>query len=129
KRAALRQFWTTTPNYASALGGLGTTTVGTFPQLVESDRADLWMANFNDNTVSRVRASDGKLLDTWTGATHAFGVLVAMGRVFVAGGETPGGVYLFGTPEHRGGGERKEREGGGGGGAGSEVVVERAAVR
>src|SRR5215469_436581 len=28
KRAALQQFWTTTPNYASSAGGLGTTTVG-----------------------------------------------------------------------------------------------------
>src|SRR5215471_20433753 len=45
KRAALRQFWTTTPRYLSASGGLGITTVGTGPQLVESDGADLWVAN------------------------------------------------------------------------------------
>src|SRR5215470_15632141 len=75
KRAALDQFWTTTPNYASSSGGLGTTIVGSVPILVQSDGADLWVAN-GDSTVSRVRASDGKLLDTWTGATSAFGVLV-----------------------------------------------------
>src|SRR5215470_627622 len=45
KRAALRQFWTTTPNYASASGGLGIISVGTIPRLVESDGADLWVAN------------------------------------------------------------------------------------
>jgi hypothetical protein len=32
-----------------------------------------------------VRASDGRLLETWTGAVGAYGVLVAMGKVFVAG--------------------------------------------
>jgi hypothetical protein len=79
KRAALDQFWTTTPDYASSSGGLGTTAVGLQPTLVKSDGADLWVANAGSNTVSRVRGSDGKLLDTWTGATSAGGVLVAMG--------------------------------------------------
>src|SRR5262249_4133627 len=83
KRAALRQFWTTTPNYASSAGGLGTTTVGTEPNLVESDGADLWVANASSSTVSQVQASNGKVLNTWTGASGAFGVLVAMGRLFV----------------------------------------------
>src|SRR5262249_54646536 len=62
KRAALQQFWTTTPRYPSASGGLGITTVGGLPILVQSDGADLWVPNFGSNTVSRVRASDGKLL-------------------------------------------------------------------
>ena len=44
-------------------------------------------------TVSRVRASDGKLLDTWTGADNAWGVLVARGRIFVTGFENPGKLY------------------------------------
>src|SRR6516165_4926637 len=43
KRAALQQFWTTTPNYASESGGLGWTTVGSSPQLVQSDGEDLWV--------------------------------------------------------------------------------------
>jgi hypothetical protein len=93
KRAALGQFWTTTPNYPSASGGLGLTSVGTFPEAVQSDGEDLWVAN--SDTVSRVRGSDGKLLDTWTGATSAFGVLVAMGRVFVTGRTNPGSLYLI----------------------------------
>src|SRR5215472_6173927 len=60
RRAALQQFWTTTPRYDSANGGLGTTSVGVSPSLVESDGADLWVANLASATVSRVRASDGK---------------------------------------------------------------------
>jgi len=79
QRAALDQFWTT-----QGANNLGLTTVGSFPALVESDGADLWVANFG-GTVSRVRASDGRLLETWTSATKAQGVLIAMGKVFITG--------------------------------------------
>ena len=86
RRAALNQFWTTTPQYevTQGAGKLGTTAVGVNPELVASDGADLWVPN-GDGTVSRVRGSDGKLLETWTGATDAKCVMVAMGRVFMAG--------------------------------------------
>ncbi|HKA35580.1 MAG TPA: hypothetical protein VKH43_02090, partial [Thermoanaerobaculia bacterium] len=43
----------------------------------------------------RVRASDGKLLETWTGATSALGILSAMGRILVAGETTPGNLYMI----------------------------------
>ena len=85
KRAALQQFWTIQEE-----SNLGLTPVGNNPQLVQSDGADLWVAN-NSGTVSRVRASDGKLLETWTGASNAFGILCAMGKVFVTGAIAPGG--------------------------------------
>jgi hypothetical protein len=88
RRAALDQFWTTQTG-----NNLGLTTVGASPALVKSDGADLWVANFNSSTVSRVRASDGRLLETWTGATDAFGVLCAMGKVFVTGGRDTGNLY------------------------------------
>jgi hypothetical protein len=94
RRAALDHFWTTTPNYPSASGGLGTTTVGSGPLLVKSDGEDLWVAN-SGGTVSQVHASNGKLLNTWTGATIATGVLVAMGRVFVTGQTNPGKLYMI----------------------------------
>jgi hypothetical protein len=91
RRAALRQFWTPTSE-----NGVGLTTVGGAPQLVESDGADLWVANLGSNTVSRVRASDGKLLETWAGATAAFGVLAAKGLIFITGNTFPGGsLYLI----------------------------------
>jgi DNA-binding beta-propeller fold protein YncE len=69
------------------------TTVGSSPALVRSDGADLWVANNLDDTVSRVRASDGKLLETWTAADGAWGVLVARGRIFVIGITSPGKLY------------------------------------
>jgi DNA-binding beta-propeller fold protein YncE len=88
KRAALRQLWTIqTPE------NLALSSVDTGPRLVESDGLDLWVANQGSSTVSRVRASDGHLIDFWTGATNAFGVLVAMGKVFVTGQTDPGKLY------------------------------------
>src|SRR5262249_8672829 len=95
ERAALQQFWTTTPRYPGADGGLGTTAVGANPQLVQSDGEDLWVANEIDGTVSQVQASNGKVLNTWTGATNPVGVLVAMGRVFVTGDTNPGILYMI----------------------------------
>src|SRR5215470_4639068 len=64
RRAALDQFWTT--QNATVMG---MTDVGTDPTLIAFDGADVWVANEGTGTVSRVRASDGKLLETWTGAT------------------------------------------------------------
>ena len=88
RRAALNHFWTTEAN-----AGLALTTVGSGPRVVVSDGKDLWVANNSGDTVSRVHGSDGKLLQTWTGATLAFGVLSAMGRVFATGATNPGTLY------------------------------------
>src|ERR1700730_16117351 len=85
RRAALGQWWTTTPHYDA---GLGVTDVGNFPTSCASDGADVWGANEDfegPGSVSRVRASDGRLLETWTGAAGGIAVLSAMGRIFVAG--------------------------------------------
>src|SRR6266508_3593065 len=85
RRAALDQFWTSQNSTV-----LGVTTVGLAPGLLAPDGADIWVAVKGANAVARVRASDGKLLETWTGATEAFGILVAMGRVFATGFLQPG---------------------------------------
>src|SRR5258706_3408910 len=91
RRAALDQFWT--PQNAAAVG---LTTVGATPVLLKSDGADIWVANFlGGGTVSRVRASDGKSLESWTGALNAFGVVVAMGLVIGTVARTPGNLYLI----------------------------------
>jgi DNA-binding beta-propeller fold protein YncE len=90
RRAALKQ-WAT----PAALPMTGRTTVGIGPQLVASDGADLWVADLVSNDVKRVRASDGKVLETWTGASAAVGVLVARGRVYVTGQESPGTLYVI----------------------------------
>lgn len=91
RRAALDQSWTPMP----APAGLGVTTVGMGPALLTSDGADVWVPSVSAGTVSRVRASDGKLLETWNGATLAYGALVAMGRVLVSGFTSPGALYMI----------------------------------
>lgn len=88
RRAALNQFWT--PTFSA--DNFGLTTVGTSPSFVASDGADIWVSSSTANTVSRVRASDGKLLETWTGATSAGGVLAAKGKIFVTC-QTSGTLY------------------------------------
>ena len=90
RRAILDQFWTSQNSTV-----LGTTTVGVNPEQARSDGADLWVANYTSGTVSRVRASDGKLLETWTGAANATGVLVATGRVLVSGTLPSGRLYAI----------------------------------
>ena len=86
KRAALRRFWTTQGSV-----NLGLTTAGSSPAFTESDGADVWVSS--GNTVLRVRGSDGRLLETWTGTGGAAGVLPAMGKIFVAGNQSPGKLY------------------------------------
>jgi hypothetical protein len=78
RRAALNQWWTPlTPN------NIKLTPVGHGPFGIVSDGADLWIANYDSNTVSRVRASDGAYLGTWTGLTQPAAILAAEGLVFV----------------------------------------------
>jgi hypothetical protein len=88
RRSALTEFWTTQNSSV-----VGLTTVGSAPFAVKSDGVDVWAAGSGDATVSRVRGSDGKLLETWTGAPTARAALSAMGAVFVAGYDTVGKIY------------------------------------
>jgi hypothetical protein len=91
RRAALDQFWTTQNGTV-----LGLTDVGNIPRLLKADGADIWVANSGvPGSVTRVRASDGKSLETWTGADVASGVLVAMGRIFVTGDTNPAVLYMI----------------------------------
>ena len=92
RRAALGRWWMVAPPYNA---GLGVTIVGTHPVGVASDGEDVWVANQEDSTVSRVRGSDGKLLETWTGAESVTAVLVAMGRVFLTRADQFGTLYMI----------------------------------
>jgi hypothetical protein len=87
RRAALDQFWTSQTATVLAL-----TTVGGSANLAASDGADIWVAG-QQGVTTRVRASDGKLLETWAGASSGFGVLAAIGRIFVTGQTLPGLLY------------------------------------
>ncbi|HKF44732.1 MAG TPA: S-layer homology domain-containing protein [Thermoanaerobaculia bacterium] len=88
RRAALNQFWSLQTSTF-----FDVTTVGSLPNLPASDGSDVWVPNNGDNTVSRVRASDGRLLETWTGAGSALSALCALGSVFVSGNGAPGRLY------------------------------------
>src|SRR5262249_3561121 len=91
RQAALQQFWKTAPQYPT---GLGAVTVGEFRTHPQSDGSDVWVPT-GDGTVSRVRGSDGAVLETWTGATAANGVVVAMGRILASGLTAPGKLYMI----------------------------------
>ncbi len=80
RRAALKQFWTPRNSLA-----LGTISIGG-PNFIESDGTDVWVASGTGvGDILRVRGSDGRILETWTGATSTNGLLVAIGRIFAAG--------------------------------------------
>lgn len=86
RRAALDRFWVSARNE---------TTVGPNPIGVKSDGLDIWVSDFGGGTVSRVRASDGRLLETWTGATNGRGLLTGAGFVVVTGATSPGQLYFI----------------------------------
>ena len=93
RRAALGQWWRTTPQYAL---GLGVTAVGSGPSIPVSDGQDIWVPNEGDGTVARVRASDGRVVETWTGVPSAYAALSAMGRVVVTSAAINGaGLYVI----------------------------------
>jgi len=98
RRAALRKF--ATPQITAALG---LTTVSDNPQLPTSDGIDIWVPNFNGDSVSRVRASDGRLLETWTGVVHPYAILAEMGRILVTGDNVPGGLHVIDPSKPAGG--------------------------
>ena len=88
RRAALNQWWA-----PASIPSVATTTLGSVGNVL-SDGADLWVTG--GNTVSRVRASDGRLIETWTGANQAFDLLVAFGRIYVTGSSSVfGSLYVI----------------------------------
>jgi hypothetical protein len=90
QRAVTKKWWT--PQDADSLT---LTDIDNTPEGVEFDGTDLWVTNHSSDTVMRIRPSDGKLLDTWTGANLAYGIVAAMGRIFVTGDTNPGRLYMI----------------------------------
>jgi hypothetical protein len=91
RRAALKQW---APNGFRSFW-VGGAQVGQFPESIESDGEDLWVANNGDGTVTRVHASDLRVLGTWTGAASAIAVLVTSRGIVVAGNTSPGSLYII----------------------------------
>jgi hypothetical protein len=91
RRTVLGQWWTTTPHYDA---GLGVTPVsGAF--FCASDGRDVWVTSGSSSQVTRVHASDGRVLGTWTGADHSEHVVSAMGKVFITANNLPGTLYMI----------------------------------
>jgi hypothetical protein len=88
RRAVLNQHWT-----IQAPINLGVTTLPSVPRGVQSDGTDVWVALQGSDQVSRVRGGDGRVVETWSGASGALSVLVAMGRVFATGSQSSGQLY------------------------------------
>jgi len=91
RRAALGQWWTRIDDLISHIGW---TEVVPYPGVPVADGADIWVPG-ELGAVSRVRASDGKLLETWTGAEEAIVALSAMGRIFIGAATTTGTLYMI----------------------------------
>jgi hypothetical protein len=90
RKAVTKKWWT--PQDANSLT---LADVGVFPVSVEFDGTDLWVASNGSGSVMRIRSSDGKVLDTWTGATNASGIVAAMGKIFISGATNPGSLYMI----------------------------------
>jgi hypothetical protein len=90
QRAVTEKWWT--PQDANSLT---LTDVDDTPEFVKFDGTDLWVANRVSDSVMRIRPGDGKVLDTWTGADAASGIVAAMGRIFVTGQTNPGALYVI----------------------------------
>ena len=64
-----------------------TVSIGINPRQIQSDGVDVWAAVASGNSVLRLRGTDGAILGVWS-ANFPSGLVVAMGRVFVAGNGT-----------------------------------------
>lgn len=107
RRAVMQQWWT--PGDTAVLRPVS---LGPTPEDIMFDGQDLWVPNQQGSTVSRVRASDGRLMQTWTAAQGAIAVIAAAGKVFVAaylGNNVPGKIYSI-NPEAPSGGAVTEFE-------------------
>jgi hypothetical protein len=90
QRAVTEKWWT--PQDANSLT---LTNVGNIPRQVKFDGTDLWVVNLFSSSVMRIRPGDGKVLETWTGATNNSGILCAMGKVFINGETSPGRLDMI----------------------------------
>jgi len=63
---------------------LGTFNVGSYAQGVVFDGSNIWVANFASNNVTKLRASDGKLLGTFGVDAGAAGLAFDGANIWVA---------------------------------------------
>jgi hypothetical protein len=88
KRAALGQWWTQQFIAPSALTQIN------IPDDVKSDGTYIWVAN-DGGAVSRVRASDGQLVDSWSVPDPPARLVIANGRIYVLCNGSTGNLYAI----------------------------------
>jgi hypothetical protein len=88
RRAALNQWWS--PQNTNAMQAIAVTTSA---RACSADGENIW-TSVGDEVV-QVRGSSGAIVGTWTAATAGEGVLVAAGKIFVAGNTSPGNLYVI----------------------------------
>jgi S-layer family protein len=83
KRAALGQWWTLRPVVDSKID------VGDAPQFLASDGEYVYVSNHNSSTFSKVRASTGEVIDTYSFPSfiNPQGMLVAGGNLWIGGSD------------------------------------------
>ena len=62
---------------------MGTYSVGTNPFGVAFDGANIWVTNSYDNTVTKLRASDGSLMGTYSAGSHPCGIAFDGANIWV----------------------------------------------
>jgi DNA-binding beta-propeller fold protein YncE len=90
RRPALNQWWT-----AQDVNAMQAVAVAGEPLFCATDGENIWTSTYIGNEVVLVQASTGKVLGTWTAATNSAGVLVATGKVFAVGFNSPGTLYVI----------------------------------
>jgi DNA-binding beta-propeller fold protein YncE len=88
RRAALNQWWE-----PQTLEAMQSVFVGFPPLYCAADGKYIWTSSYQGQVV-QTQANSGKVLNTWTGATNARGILAAAGKVYVAGETSPGSLYV-----------------------------------
>jgi hypothetical protein len=92
RRAALKQW--STPKFAGLMQAVALT--GT-PLFCAADGENIWTTDITGR-VTQIRAGTGFINGRWTGATNGEGVLVAAGKVYVAGATSPNGTLYVIDP-------------------------------
>jgi hypothetical protein len=115
RRAALQQWWTAEPNLLAA-GPMNTSPLPVGLDDAEAmvcDGTDLWLASSgaSSSSVTRVRASDGRFLETWSVPDYSTSLLAAVGKIFVGaavttGQELTGSLYLIDSSQPAGTGTK-----------------------
>lgn len=86
---------------------MGTTELGGVLMYAIADGSSVWVADSSNGNILKVEGNSGRLLETWTGASGAFSLTSAMGKIYAISNtgslyeldpqKTPGDVRIVAT--------------------------------